>query len=66
MENDIFFQTFRTLGITIEPLPSNYNPEEFGRRLLAMSRSEYGVSYAASTDYMVMQQEPVNKSETVN
>lgn len=56
MENEKYYQTFRDLGIKVEPLPSNYNPEEYGRRLLSMSQPEYGVSYAASTDYVVIQQ----------
>lgn len=63
MENEKYYQTFRDLGIKVEPLPSNYNPEEYGRRLLSMSQPEYGVSYAASTDYVVIQQ---NNAEIVD
>ena len=29
MENEKYYQTFRDLGIKVEPLPSNYNPEEY-------------------------------------
>jgi hypothetical protein len=61
MENDKYYQAFRDLGIRVEPLPSNYNPEEYGRRLLSMSQSDYGVSYAASTDYVVTQQSNAKK-----
>lgn len=52
MENNKYSQVFETLGIPIQPLPSNYSPEEYGRRLLSMSQTERGVSYAASTDYV--------------
>lgn len=52
MNNDIYSQVFMSLGIPIHPLPSNYSPEEFGRRLFSMSHTECGVSYAASTDYL--------------
>lgn len=63
MENEKYYQAFRDLGIKVEPLPSNYNPEEYGRRLLSMSQSENGVSYAASTstDYVVIQQNNAKK-----
>lgn len=30
MENEKYYQAFRDLGIKVEPLPSNYNPEEYG------------------------------------
>lgn len=63
MENEKYYQAFRDLGIKVEPLPSNYNSEEYGRRLLSMSQSEYGVSYAASTstDYVVIKQNNAKK-----
>ena len=63
MENEKYYQAFRDLGIKVEPLPSNYNPEEYGRRLLSMPQSENGVSYAASTstDYVVIQQNNAKK-----
>lgn len=63
MENEKYYQAFRDLGIKVEPLPSNYNPEEYGRRLLSMSQPENGVSYAASTstDYVVIQQNNAKK-----
>ena len=65
MENGKYYQAFRDLGIKVEPLPSNYNPEEYGRRLLSMSPSENGVSYAASTstDYVVIQQNNAKKAD---
>ncbi|MBQ3625522.1 MAG: hypothetical protein II948_02100 [Synergistaceae bacterium] len=51
MENDKYFQEFKYLNIPVEPMPSNYTPEEFGKRLSAMFQRKYSVSYAASTDY---------------
>lgn len=63
MENDKYYQAFKALGIPVEPLPPNYNPEEYGRRLLAMSQPEYGVSYAASTDNTITQQKTTDKSD---
>lgn len=63
MENERYYQIFRDLGVKVEPLPSNYSAEEYGRGLLSMSQPEYGVSYAASTDYVVVQQ---NNAEMVD
>ena len=54
MNKDEYVQAYKALGIPIKQLPSNYTPEEFGRRLRSMSQTEHGVSYAASTDYVVM------------
>ena len=51
MEEDVFFEAFKSLGISIKPLPANYTPDEFGRELASMSHSEPSVSYAASTDF---------------
>ena len=52
MNDDKYIQVFRELGIPVEPLPSNYTPEDYGRRLLSMSKTDRSVSYAASTDYV--------------
>ena len=60
MDNDKYLQGFIELGIKIEPLPSNYSPEEFGRRLMSQSHTEHGVSYAASTDYITASQRPID------
>lgn len=54
MNKDEYVQAYEALGIPIKPLQFNYTPEEFGRRLRSMSQTERGVSYAASTDYVVM------------
>ena len=51
MDNNIYIQVFKACNIPVQPLPSNYSPEEYGRRLLYMSQNKYGVSYSASTDY---------------
>ena len=56
MQNDKYSTVFTTLGIPVQPLPSNYSPEEFGRRLISMSQTEHGVSYAASTECVKMPQ----------
>lgn len=56
MDKVDYYKAFESLGISIKPLPANYTPEEFGRRLLSATKSEHGVSYAASTDYMTIQQ----------
>ena len=63
MENGKYYQAFRDLGIKVEPLPSNYNPEEYGRRWLSMSQSARGWFYAAatSTDYGVIKQNNTKK-----
>ena len=59
MENEKYYEAYKALGIVVEPLPSYYNPEEYGRRLLSLSQTEYGVSYAASTDYVEIQQKSI-------
>ncbi|MBR0372926.1 MAG: hypothetical protein IJH91_00150 [Mogibacterium sp.] len=59
MDNDKYYQAFMNLNIPIVSLPANYTPEEFGRRLYALSQKEKGVSYAASTDYSSFQQNSV-------
>ena len=51
MDNDKYYQTFISLGISVEPLPENYTSEEFGRRLMSSLQTESGVSYSASTEY---------------
>lgn len=63
MENsqNQYFQIYRSLNIPIEPLPSNYTPEEYGKRLAAMSCTNKGVSYASSTDYKVALQATESK-----
>lgn len=62
MNNDKFVQGFIELGVPIEPLPTNYSPEEYGRRLMSQSHTEHGVSYAASTDYINTFQQPVEEA----
>lgn len=56
MDNEKYTQVYKSLGIPIQKLPSNYTPEEFGRTLFSMMQKERGVSYAASTDYLVTPQ----------
>jgi hypothetical protein len=63
MDKEDYAQVFRALDIPIQPIPSNYSPEEFGRKLFAMSQIESGVCYAASTDYA---KKPSLASKTVN
>lgn len=50
--NEEYMQLFRMLEISIEPLPENYTPEEYGRKLLSESQTKLGVSYSASTEYI--------------
>ena len=49
---DFYTQFYRSMNIPFQPLPANYSPEEFGRKLMATSLTERGVSYAGSTDYL--------------
>lgn len=63
MNTDKYSQVFESLGIPIQPLPSNYTPDAYGRRLLAMSQTEHGVSYASSTDYLETSQKTTVKNE---
>ena len=66
MDNDKYSQTFSALGIPIQPLPSNYTPEEYGRKLLSMFQTERAVSYAASTDYLEIPQMASETSKEKN
>ncbi len=61
MNTDKYSQIFESLGIPIQPLPSSYSPDSYGRRLLAMSQTEHGVSYSASTDYLDTSHKPTVK-----
>lgn len=56
MNQDQFEWVYQSLGIPVEPLPPNYTPEEYGKRLASMSSIDRGVSYASSTDYRVVLQ----------
>lgn len=51
MSAEDFYYVYQSLKIDVEPLSPQYAPEEYGRNLLSMAKSECGVSYAASTDY---------------
>lgn len=62
MNEDKYLQGFIELGIQIEPLPANYSPEEFGRRLMSQSHTEHGVSYAAATDFISISQQTIEDS----
>ena len=42
---------FEQLGIKVEPLPENYNPDEYGKKLMSSYISTKGVSYSANTNY---------------
>ncbi len=36
-------------GIQFEPLPDNYNPDEYGKKLMSSYQLNEGVVYSAST-----------------
>lgn len=40
---------FDKLDIKVEPLDENYNPEDFGKRLMSQYKKEDGVIYSSST-----------------
>lgn len=42
---------FEQLGIKVEPLPKNYNPDEYGKKLMSSCISTKGISYSANTNY---------------
>ncbi len=56
MDNEKYYQLFMTLGISVESLPLNYTPEEYGRKLLSLNQYQQGVSYSNSTDYVYTSQ----------
>lgn len=51
MDYNQFYRIYDDLNISFGSLPENYNPEDYGRSLLANSTSERGVSYSSSTEY---------------
>lgn len=61
MNNEKYTQIYKSLGVLIKPLPSNYDPDDYGRRLFAMTQPKNGISYAASTDYDVEKYQNSNK-----
>ena len=52
MDYEKYYQAFKSLNISVDPLPQNYTPEDFGRRLMSLSQTEQDVSYSASTEYV--------------
>lgn len=49
-ENDIV-RFYKNLGLKVEPVAPNYNPDTFGKSLMANANCKLGVSYSASTEY---------------
>ena len=41
-------QLFRELGIDVTPLPADYNPDLFGKKLIG-ARKDVNVSYSSSS-----------------
>ena len=58
MEKNKYNQIFADLGIDIEPLTFNYNPDAYGHHLIENINHRTGVSYDASTDYKIPQNNP--------
>ena len=61
MDYEKYYQAFKSLNISVDPLPQNYTPEDFGRRLMSLSQTEQDVSYSASTEYV---KSPLKNSDT--
>lgn len=49
MDNDKYFTLFKELGIRVNPLPENYNPDSYGKKLMQNFNFGNGVLYADST-----------------
>lgn len=49
MRNIDYCKVYESLGISVEPLPVSYNPEEYGKMLMSQFSHTQGVSYSAST-----------------
>lgn len=51
--NEIEYKDFfEQLGIKIEPLPKNYNPDMFGKKLMSDYPLAKGVLYSANTNFV--------------
>ena len=48
--NNKYILAFKKLGIPIKPLPANYTPEEYARKLISASNNYCGIAYSDSTD----------------
>lgn len=63
MKEETFVSLYRKLNIPVEPLPSNYSPDEYGKSLMSVALSPKGVSYASSTDYKMSSQNNLIEAE---
>ena len=50
MKKTDYSQLFHELGIDVAPLPADYDPNSFGKKLIGMRKSA-NVSYSSSTIY---------------
>ena len=49
MNNMNFNEFYKMIGLQIEQLPSSYNPEEYGRKLMSSFQQRSEVVYTSST-----------------
>ncbi len=51
MNEKEILQVYQALDIKVVPVTPNYNPDTFGKSLMANIDNRVGVSYSASTEY---------------
>lgn len=49
MDNNLYEDLYKLLGIKVEQLDDSYNPEEYGKRLVQQQDVNLNVFYSAST-----------------
>lgn len=52
MNDNKYYELFQQLNIEVEPVTNQYNPETFGKKLMASFQHSCGVSYSFNTDYV--------------
>lgn len=51
MNEKKYQEFFEQMGIKVDPLPQNYNPDEYGKKLMSAYISKKTISYSANTNY---------------
>lgn len=63
MDNNKFLEIYKSLGISIKPLPPNYSPDDYGKMLCFLNLFKpNNVYYSDSTDY-IMKSDSKTKKE---
>ena len=56
MNKESFELQYKSLGLDIKPLPSNYTPDSFAQSLMRDIPQKPAISYSANTNYGVKEE----------